>query len=111
MTTPDLFTIMNMEHVKLPSFFNSTSETGATLKEYQSKAETQDAKVLETLKAMGSASPSQIWIAMGRDNAPLTSIRRAVTNLTKAGLAACTTEKRTGEFGRPEKVWKYVEQV
>ena len=101
----DLFTDMNLEPAPLPAaFYNTTSEKGAKLKEYTAKAANQNARVLDILRSLGSASPSQVWIAMGR-TCPITSVRRALTTLTNEGLALKTGARHVGEYGRDECVW------
>lgn len=37
--------------------------------------------------------------------APITSVRRAITNLTEAGLLKKTGNKETGRYGRPVGTW------
>ncbi len=86
------------------AFFNTTSESGAKLKEYRIKTAHQNARVLDVLRSLGQASPSQVWIAMGR-TCPLTSVRRALTTLTDGGMAVKTEARHVGEYGRDEHVW------
>lgn len=88
------------------SFFNTTGETGATLATYRNKAAEQDNEVLDIIDRLGgSASPSQVWRAVSK-KWPITSCRRAMTNLTNAGKLVKTGEKRAGEYGRAECVWR-----
>ena len=86
------------------SYFNTCGAKGAELKEYRAKADRQDDKVQDVLRTLGKASPSQVWIALGRAY-PITSIRRALTCLTNEGKAVKTGDKVSGEYGRPEGVW------
>jgi hypothetical protein len=87
-------------------YFNTTGETGARLALYRNKAAEQDKEVLDIIDRLGgSASPSQVWRAVSK-KWPITSCRRAMTNLTNAGKLVKTGEKRVGEFGRNEGVWK-----
>ncbi len=66
----------------------------------------QDVAVLTffRLRPWESFSPSQIHGVVGK-GAPVTSIRRAMTNLTKKGCLVKLKDKRTGPFGRPEHLW------
>ena len=98
-TTMDLFS--QPEPV---SYFNTCGAKGAELKEYRAKADRQDDKVQDVLRTLGKASPSQVWIALGRAY-PITSIRRALTCLTMDDIAVKTDEKVIGEYGRPEHLW------
>ena len=87
-------------------YFNTTGETGVTLATYRNKAAEQDKEVLDIIDRLGgSASPSQVWRAVSK-KWPITSCRRAMTNLTKAGKLVKTGEKRLGEYGRAECVWR-----
>lgn len=55
-------------------------------------------------------SPSECHKAhhdMFGEDPPLTSIRRAVTNLAHYGLLDKTSMRRTGIYGKKEYVWKY----
>ena len=54
----------------------------------------------------GAFTPSAIR-RMVLPDAPLTSVRRAMTNLTKDGLLEKTELKAEGIYGRPEHFWKY----
>lgn len=88
-------------------YYNTTNEEGAELKSYSEKAETQKEKVLRTFKEFGLLTPSQAWKVSGlRLGTPLTSIRRAITDLTKEGKLIRTEEKKPGIYGRPESIYK-----
>lgn len=88
-------------------YFNTTNETGETLKTYRAKAAEQDARILAIMQDIGVASPSQVHKAMNT-TAPLTSVRRAMTNLTNAGKLTKMEHKIVGPFGRREHTWKIV---
>lgn len=97
------------------SHHNTTNESGSTLKKYESKAKTQEEKILLYFvqrKMMNQykdgISPSQLWRALTsyQDNTPITSIRRALTNLTNQGKLEKTDRKVPGIYGRPEYLWK-----
>ena len=105
--TPDLFDMMNLPPVNNLRFFNTTGETGATLATYRAKASAQDRRILAIMEDLGMASPSQVWAAMDK-SCPITSVRRAMTNLTSAGMLVKMDHKVMGAFGRPEHVWQIV---
>lgn len=77
---------------------------------YQSAAVTQEAKVLEFFRARPGVpySPERIN-ELVLPTAPLTSVRRALTNLTAQGalvkMDACTS----GKYGRPVGMWVLAE--
>lgn len=99
------------------AFYNTTSETGPQLAEYQAKAGEQNETVLAIFhKAAKPLSPSQVlewWRSVpsgcGKSLPPLTSIRRAITTLTQAGALVKTEAKRKGVYGRSEFVWRLPE--
>ncbi len=71
-------------------------------------AEQQEEVVLAIFRAHRVAkSPSQIH-AIGEQEGRkwlLTSVRRAITNLTNAGILVHMREHRDGPYGRPEGLW------
>lgn len=87
------------------SFYNTTNETGPTLAEYRHKAESQEAAVLTFFTQRGGLwTPSEVR-REALPHAPLTSARRAISNLTAAGKLVRTTVKRLGDYGRREHAW------
>ena len=105
--TQNLWDLWNIPPVNNLRFFNTTGETGATLATYRAKASAQDRRILAIMEDLGMASPSQVWAAMDK-SCPITSVRRAMTNLTSAGLLGKMDHKVMGAFGRPEHVWQIV---
>lgn len=92
------------------SYFNTTGETGETLKDYHVTATTQNEYVLELFKLHNKLSPSMAWrkylLASGKANTPLTSIRRSISTLTNQGVLEQTEEKVKGSYGRNEFFWR-----
>lgn len=88
------------------SYFNTTKETGDQLASYRHKAKGQEAVIMKFfLEHPGRLfTPSQLNPLLPR--APLTSVRRAISDLTTAGVLVKTAQKRPGLFGRPELHWK-----
>ena len=91
-----------------PKYHNTTRVSGDQLRQYQAKAEEQDTAVLVIMSTLKRATPSQVQ-ALLPSSTLITSVRRSMTNLTKEGKLAKTTERRTGPYGRPEHLWQYVE--
>lgn len=87
------------------SYFNTTNETGGLLKEYRRKASSQDVLVLEMFMNGEPYSPSQVQSAV-LPNAPITSVRRSITNLTTIGKLIKTGRKVMGLYNRHEYCWK-----
>lgn len=93
------------------SYHNTANETDR-LEEYEQKAATQEQRVLDFFRRWHSTgfTPSQICGHVLHNRAPITSARRAMTNLTQAGKLVMTNETRWGKFGRKEHVWRLAEQ-
>jgi len=89
------------------SYHNTTNETDK-LDQYEQKAKTQDEKILEYFQEMCPRqtyfSPSELQGVL--KTAPLTSIRRALSNLTRLDALIRTDVKKDGLYGRKEHCWK-----
>lgn len=90
------------------SYYNTTSEKGQILSTNKAKAKAQDFKVLQYFEKRKRKliSPTQVWEALFTSATPLTSVRRAISNLTKMGLLEKTAKKQKGIYGRDEYKWK-----
>ena len=92
----------------VPAYYNTTHQFGEQLAEYAKTAASQEEVILEIYRLRGVAlSPSEV-LAAYPGNVPLTSIRRAITNLTSRGKLRKTDVQVTGSYGRPEYCWKIV---
>ena len=91
------------------SYFNTTESSGPVLDKYESKAKTQDELILLYFKRTHrNLTPSELEIAMEilhNKHWPITSIRRALSNLTKRKLLQKLETQRDGPYGRPEHCW------
>ena len=89
------------------SFYNTTHETKAQLEEYREVAVKQEDCIADVFRLQpgSSLSPSEVWVTLGRKH-PLTSVRRAITDLTAEGVLVRTERKKTGIYGRPEYCWR-----
>lgn len=88
-------------------------DTGAAptvnLAEYRAQAASQDQEILTLFRlapAGFETSPSKLADAFPQW--PITSIRRALTNLTKRGELEKAPRMVQGAYGRPEHVWRLV---
>ena len=92
------------------TFYNTTREEGELLEEFKEATTKQETKILEIFETFNNLSPSQVlkfyMNSYQGQMVPLTSIRRAITNLTKDGILIKTTNKREGIFGRKEYIWE-----
>lgn len=89
---------------------NTTHETGVTLDIYKDKANDQERKILNCLKHYGRPlSPWQIHSIFERsklnETLEITSIRRALSDMTKAGVIIKLNRKTDGPKGRKEYLW------
>ena len=93
-------------------FYNTIDLTGQELE----KAKAQTLKQEELIAAIfkknctKEISPSQILEITNRHyglNWPLTSIRRAITNLTEENTLVKLKTMKEGIYGKPEHTWKF----
>lgn len=98
-----------LEHLpddKIAGFYNTTNESGGTLELIRHNALTQTEIIFRFFDRSGRDwSPSQIYHAFNR-RWPIVSVRRAITDLTKAGKLTKTNRKRQGSYGRSEYIWE-----
>jgi hypothetical protein len=88
-------------------YHNTTQET-TNLSNYEEKAKSQDQLIYEWfLDHRGSVfTPSFLHSSLALPlGTPITSVRRALTNLTKAGKLIKTDHKVEGMHGRDEHCW------
>ena len=97
------------------TYYDTTRVSDDDYKEFTVKASKQGRKILKHFQDNPDQeyTPSEIWEKLFGDPTPLTSIRRAITNLTKPSknnnfnppLEKTDTQK-DGPYGRPEYTWK-----
>jgi Fe2+ or Zn2+ uptake regulation protein len=92
------------------TFYNTNQTTGADLKQAILDVCNQQATILYFFKynSRAAMTPSQIhkFIYSGT-HTPLTSVRRAISNLTKAGKLRKTNLTKPGLYGKNEHCWQY----
>lgn len=95
------------------TYYNTTHETGPTLASYMATAAAQERKILRFMCQYHykSFAPSEVWREAFYMQSPITSVRRAMTNLTQAGALVKLDQKRRGYYGRPEHLWKLHESI
>ncbi|HYG84558.1 MAG TPA: hypothetical protein VD907_06820 [Verrucomicrobiae bacterium] len=90
------------------TWYNTTAEAPNQLDIFQQRAEKQEAIVLQLFEAHKELSP---WKAfklcrqLGRDF-PITSIRRAISDLEKQGKLVKTSKQVKGPYGVNEYLWR-----
>ena len=93
------------------SFYNTIGIEGKKLKQATRKAENQESLILDFFKRRAiynSYTPADVWqIFQDKGfNWPITSVRRAMTNLTKKELLVKLKEQRKGIYGIENHTWK-----
>ena len=90
-------------------YYNTTNLKGDQLKKSQKKTVSQEQKILEIFNNHQiPLSPTDIFSNFFK-NTPLTSIRRALSNLTKDGKLEKISKKKIGSYGKLEHCWKLTE--
>ena len=88
------------------NFYNTIDEQGETLKESERKALRQEDIVFDFfLHYPGAYTPFDIQSQV-LPEAPITSVRRAITNLTIQGKLEKTDDMRAGELGKNNHQWR-----
>jgi predicted HTH transcriptional regulator len=85
------------------SYFNTTNENGKQLEIFNESAKNQEEQILNLMKLYKKLSPSDVNKYF--TNYPLTSVRRALTNLSNQGKLIKTDEKKIGIYRRMEYIW------
>ena len=96
----------------MDNYHNTTESTQPELAKYRQKAMSQDDRLLEFFKKVAPIeyTPSQLLGIVFKGSVPLTSVRRALTNLTNQGDLVKTNEQIKGPYGRPEFKWRLADQ-
>ena len=91
------------------SFHNTTNESGDQLEMFENRANKQETVVLALYRKAGRLTASECFRLYPDQGIPITSIRRAITNLSKVGLLTKldgTQGQLEGEEPDPEKIVK-----
>ena len=88
-------------------YYNTNEETGSSLRNSRSKTKTQEEIILDFFKSNPNLqlSPFEIQNILGL-NAPITSIRRAMTNLATNGDLRKTKLMKIGPYGKHVHTWR-----
>ena len=93
------------------NYHNTVQESGQQLFNFRQAAINQDVILLGFFRRHAGEllSPSDVWVRTGMEAqaVPLTSVRRAISNLTRDGYLVKTSVKHDGVYGRPENCWTY----
>jgi hypothetical protein len=88
-------------------YYNTNKESGDTLTKSKIKAKSQEELILEIFKDSIKLSASEAWKIYDKKGiTPITSIRRAITNLCNDNKLFKTEEKANGLYGKKEYIYK-----
>ena len=91
-------------------YYNTNNESGKTLKRSRRKANSQEEMILAIFKETPKAkfTPETVLKKLQgvHLNYPITSIRRAMSNLKDEGYLIKTDEKAKGDWGKKVHLWK-----
>ena len=88
------------------AFYQTIDQPGSALKESNKKTRKQEELILDLfVKRNRPLSPSMVLSQSGL-NCPITSIRRAMTDLCKAGRIVKTDRQIKGIYGKAEHLWE-----
>ena len=92
-------------------FFNTTNLSGNALKKEREAAKNQQERILLIFKQFRKGmTPTRVHFIHNDlfqyNRCPITSIRRAITNLTDAGKLVKTDAQKNGAYGKPNCVWE-----
>jgi predicted transcriptional regulator len=90
-------------------YYNTNKESGNTLANSTIKAKTQEQIIFNIFTENTNLTASEAWkIYNQKGNTPLTSIRRAITNLCNKGKLIKTKDTKPGLYGKKEHVYTLV---
>lgn len=93
------------------SYYNTTSLTGEALKEKETKSESLKERIRKMFIACPKMGPSDVYRKLYKAGQfkPITSIRRAITDLTNEdGFLVKTDERQPGLYSDGEHIWRVV---
>ena len=88
--------------------FNTTNLHSDELKEAWAKCSSREFKIFEFFKKNHDRNFTPCEVSKKFKKHPITSIRRAITNLTTKGLLQKLTEKREGMYGVGNYCWRLI---
>lgn len=94
--------------MQLDIFYNTIHLSGKPLADARAQAGCQNERVVEIVKDLGKATPWKVWEAYKRlyPEAPITSLRRSMTVLTKQGRLEKCFEMEKERLGQPNHYWR-----
>ncbi|MBU3681623.1 MAG: hypothetical protein FGM16_06765 [Flavobacterium sp.] len=92
----------------MKSYHNTNNLTGPDLFTAEKQCKNQEAQVMSVFENNPNSylSVEQVWKIGNLQTKPITSIRRAITNLTTQGVLKKTDNMIIGMYGKPIHLWK-----
>ncbi len=87
------------------TFYNTIGENPNELTLSIAKAKTQEEKIMKCFHYYESSLSPSMVLNMTKLRCPITSIRRAMTNLSNEGKLVKTDKKVKGLYGKQEHLW------
>ena len=94
------------------SYYNTTNLQGVELIKADFLAVAQERMILEfyKLKIDANYTPFEVWHLLFSKKTPITSIRRAITDLTEKDYLVKTGIQRKGDYGKLCYAWRLKEK-
>ena len=88
----------------MKNYYNTTNESGQQLKTFETKAKTQNEKIMEFLSDQKSIEygASQLLRLVFNGTIPITSVRRSITNLVAENRLRYTGDTRHERYRRSD---------
>jgi hypothetical protein len=92
----------------IEDYYNTNNEKGVVLQNSRRQARTQQERIRMYMQCWPNRlfTPFEIQEQI-LSGTPITSIRRAMTNLTDDGHLIKTDTKKVGKYGKANHTWKY----
>jgi hypothetical protein len=88
-------------------YYNTNKEAGSTLKNSRLNTNSQEKEILKIFVDNKKLSASEAWnIYDKKENTPITSIRRAITNLCNDCKLIKTEDTTDGLYGKKEHIYQ-----
>jgi hypothetical protein len=89
------------------SYFNTNNESGKTLVNSELNAKCQEFLIISYFRQYPfvNLTPFEVKERLKMLNIPITSVRRAITNLAKKGLLLKSQEMKKGIYGKLNYCW------
>jgi len=94
----------------MKDFYKTVQMDRKELSERKEKAKSQQETVLNFFKKHPGSyfTPFEIWDYVFEKRCPVTSVRRSMTNLEKAGYLIKTKEYKEGDYGMKNHTWRFL---